>query len=121
MDRFVITADDRTGALEVAGALADRLGRTVRVTTATGADDAVECLVVDLGSRHLAAGRQTVRVTEQVITSPLRSSVPSPPGLPIIRTSVDHGTAFDIAWQGVAFTESLDHALAAAWRLAGRR
>jgi uncharacterized protein YgbK (DUF1537 family) len=54
MDRFVITADDRTGALEVAGALADRLGRTVRVTT-TGADDAVECLVVDLGSRHLAA------------------------------------------------------------------
>jgi 4-hydroxythreonine-4-phosphate dehydrogenase len=42
-------------------------------------------------------------------------------GLPIIRTSVDHGTAFDIAWQGVAFTESLEHALAAAWRLAGRR
>ena len=28
-------------------------------------------------------------------------------GLPIVRTSVDHGTAFDIAWQGVAFTESL--------------
>ncbi len=28
-------------------------------------------------------------------------------GLPIIRTSVDHGTAFDIAYQGVAFTESL--------------
>ena len=28
-------------------------------------------------------------------------------GLPIIRTSVDHGTAFDIAWQGVAFTDSL--------------
>lgn len=42
-------------------------------------------------------------------------------GLPIIRTSVDHGTAFDIAWQGVAFTDSLDHALAYAWRLAGRR
>ena len=28
-------------------------------------------------------------------------------GLPIIRTSVDHGTAFDIAWQGVASTRSL--------------
>jgi 4-phospho-D-threonate 3-dehydrogenase / 4-phospho-D-erythronate 3-dehydrogenase len=41
-------------------------------------------------------------------------------GLPIIRTSVDHGTAFDIAWQGEAFTDSLDHALAYAWRLAGR-
>jgi uncharacterized protein YgbK (DUF1537 family) len=55
MDRFVITADDRTGALEVAGVIADRLGRTVRVTTATGVDDAVERLVVDLGSRHLVA------------------------------------------------------------------
>ena len=41
-------------------------------------------------------------------------------GLPIIRTSVDHGTAFDIAWQGIAFTDSLDHALAYAWKLAGR-
>ncbi len=42
-------------------------------------------------------------------------------GLPIIRTSVDHGTAFDIAWQGVAFTDSLGHALDHAWKLAGRR
>jgi 4-phospho-D-threonate 3-dehydrogenase / 4-phospho-D-erythronate 3-dehydrogenase len=41
-------------------------------------------------------------------------------GLPIIRTSVDHGTAFDIAWKGEAFIDSLDHALAYAWRLAGR-
>ena len=28
-------------------------------------------------------------------------------GLPFVRTSVDHGTAFDIAWQGVASHESL--------------
>jgi 4-hydroxythreonine-4-phosphate dehydrogenase len=41
-------------------------------------------------------------------------------GLPIVRTSVDHGTAFDIAWKGVAFTGSLDHALRWAKRLAGR-
>ena len=41
-------------------------------------------------------------------------------GLPLIRTSVDHGTAFDIAWQGKAFTSSLGHALAYAWKLAGR-
>lgn len=41
-------------------------------------------------------------------------------GLPIIRTSVDHGTAFDISWKGVAFTDSLGHALAYARKLAGR-
>ena len=40
-------------------------------------------------------------------------------GLPIVRTSVDHGTAFDIAWQGKAFTASLGHALDYAWKLAG--
>ncbi len=28
-------------------------------------------------------------------------------GLPIVRTSVDHGTAFDIAWQGIASPASL--------------
>lgn len=39
-------------------------------------------------------------------------------GLPIIRTSVDHGTAFDIAWQGVASTRSLVAALDLAARLA---
>lgn len=32
-------------------------------------------------------------------------------GLPIVRTSVDHGTAFDIAWQGKASTRSLVAAL----------
>jgi 4-hydroxythreonine-4-phosphate dehydrogenase len=39
-------------------------------------------------------------------------------GLPIVRTSVDHGTAFDIAGQGQASTESLIHALELAARLA---
>jgi len=39
-------------------------------------------------------------------------------GLPIVRTSVDHGTAFDIAWQGRARDESLLAAIRAAARLA---
>jgi 4-hydroxythreonine-4-phosphate dehydrogenase len=41
-------------------------------------------------------------------------------GLPIIRTSVDHGTAFDIARQGVADEGSLVEAILLATRLAGR-
>jgi 4-phospho-D-threonate 3-dehydrogenase / 4-phospho-D-erythronate 3-dehydrogenase len=40
-------------------------------------------------------------------------------GLPIVRTSVDHGTAFDIAWKGEAFSGSLHHALAYARKLVG--
>lgn len=39
-------------------------------------------------------------------------------GLPIIRTSVDHGTAFDIAWRGIASTRSFLAALSFAARMA---
>lgn len=42
-------------------------------------------------------------------------------GLPIIRTSVDHGTAYDIAGKGVADPGSLIEAVALAARLAGAR
>lgn len=38
-------------------------------------------------------------------------------GLPLIRTSVDHGTAFDIAWQGIASDESMVEAVRLAAQL----
>ena len=71
-----------------------------------GRYDAIVCMYHDQGHApmKLLAFEEGVNVTL---------------GLPIIRTSVDHGTAFDIAWKGVAFTDSLLHALAYAWRLAG--
>jgi 4-hydroxythreonine-4-phosphate dehydrogenase len=42
-------------------------------------------------------------------------------GLPIIRTSVAHGTAFDIAWQGKANPHSMLQATLTALELAGTR
>jgi 4-hydroxythreonine-4-phosphate dehydrogenase len=42
-------------------------------------------------------------------------------GLPIVRTSVDHGTAFDIAWQGKADERSMLEATRLAARLARGR
>ncbi len=38
-------------------------------------------------------------------------------GLPILRTSVDHGTAFDIAWKGVADPHNMKAAIAMARRM----
>ena len=38
-------------------------------------------------------------------------------GLPVQRTSVDHGTAFDIAWKGIASPGSLYAAVRLAVRL----
>ncbi len=40
-------------------------------------------------------------------------------GLPFVRTSVDHGTAFDIAWKGMANCTSMVNAVKLAARLAG--
>lgn len=42
-------------------------------------------------------------------------------GLPIVRTSVDHGTAFDIAWKGIADVSSFVQAVKLAARLARER
>ncbi len=38
-------------------------------------------------------------------------------GLPVIRTSVDHGTAYDIAWKGIARPESLISAIRTAMEM----
>ena len=42
-------------------------------------------------------------------------------GLPIIRTSPDHGTGFDIAGKGIARADSFRAALTLAWQMAERR
>jgi 4-hydroxythreonine-4-phosphate dehydrogenase len=42
-------------------------------------------------------------------------------GLPIIRTSVDHGTAFDIAWQGKASDSSFINAYRLAQKMIGSK
>lgn len=74
---------------------------TIFFQTVKGAYDAVVCMYHDQGHipMKLLDFEGGVNVTL---------------GLPILRTSVDHGTAFDIAWQGKAFTQSL----IAAYRLA---
>jgi 4-hydroxythreonine-4-phosphate dehydrogenase len=49
------------------------------------------------------------------------SAVNTTLGLPIVRTSVDHGTAFDIAWQGQASAQSLCAAIRLAAALSLKR
>lgn len=48
------------------------------------------------------------------------SAVNTTLGLPVVRTSVDHGTAFDIAWQGKASADNLFAAVRLAAKLAHR-
>lgn len=67
--------------------------------------DAVVCLYHDQGHIPLKA-----LAFDRAINTTL--------GLPVVRTSVDHGTAFDIAWQGKASPNSLLEAVRLAARLA---
>ena len=41
-------------------------------------------------------------------------------GLPFLRTSVDHGTAFDIAWKGIANPVSMKEAIIACFKLSNK-
>ena len=41
-------------------------------------------------------------------------------GLPVVRTSVDHGTAFDIAGKGIADSRSMSEAIRQAVVMASR-
>jgi 4-hydroxythreonine-4-phosphate dehydrogenase len=96
-------ADARAAGINVAGPFpAD----TLFVRAARGEFDVVVAAYHDQGLipvKLLAFGR-AVNVTL---------------GLPIVRTSVDHGTAFDIARRGVADESSLVEAIRLAARLAG--
>ena len=82
-------------------------GDTVFVRAVRGEFDAVIACYHDQGliPVKLAAFGEAVNVTL---------------GLPIMRTSVDHGTAFDIAGKGIADAGSMIQAVLLAARLAGR-
>jgi len=75
---------------------------------ADGRFDAVLSLYHDQG--HVAAKMSDFYKTVSVTT-----------GLPFVRTSVDHGTAFDIAGKGVASAVSMVEAIRVAAELTARR
>ncbi len=97
--------DGRAAGLDVSGPIpAD----SVFHLAAEGRFDAVLALYHDQG--HIAAKMTDFYKTVSVTT-----------GLPFVRTSVDHGTAFDIAGKGVASAVSMSEAIRVAAELASRR
>src|SRR3990170_4705439 len=74
-------------------------------------------------TRHLSLREAVDQVTRSRIaakTVDFHGAVSVTLGLPFIRTSVDHGTAFDIAGQGVARADSMAAAILAAADLTRR-
>lgn len=95
-------------------------GDTVFVKAAAGQFDAVIAMYHDQG--HIPVKLLGFRVDQKTGVWKELGGVNVTLGLPIIRTSVDHGTAFDIARKGVANPQSMVEAIDYANRLAvGRR
>jgi 4-phospho-D-threonate 3-dehydrogenase / 4-phospho-D-erythronate 3-dehydrogenase len=91
-------------------------GDTVFVKLRAGQYDAVVAMYHDQG--HIPVKLLGFSVDEQTGRWNALSGVNITLGLPIVRTSVDHGTAFDIAGQGIASPSSLMEALDSAIELA---
>ncbi|MCZ8373984.1 MAG: 4-hydroxythreonine-4-phosphate dehydrogenase PdxA [Beijerinckiaceae bacterium] len=107
----------------IARAVADGLdvvgpvpGDTVFVKLRAGQYDAVVAMYHDQG--HIPVKLLGFHVDPATGTWDALSGVNITLGLPIIRTSVDHGTAFDIAGKGIASETSLIEAIDYAMRLA---
>jgi 4-hydroxythreonine-4-phosphate dehydrogenase len=94
-------------------------GDTVFVKLRAGQYDAVVAMYHDQG--HIPVKLLGFSVDPATGRWEALSGVNITLGLPIIRTSVDHGTAFDIAGQGIASERSLIEAVEYAERLAAHR
>ncbi|MDR3440997.1 4-hydroxythreonine-4-phosphate dehydrogenase PdxA [Telmatospirillum sp.] len=94
-------------------------GDTVFVKLRAGQYDAVVAMYHDQG--HIPVKLLGFNVDPQTGQWNALSGVNITLGLPIVRTSVDHGTAFDIAGTGVANELSLIEAIDYAERLAAAR
>lgn len=94
-------------------------GDTVFVKHRAGQFDAVVAMYHDQG--HIPVKLLAFQVDERTGRWQSLSGVNITLGLPIIRTSVDHGTAFDIAGKGLANEDSLVEAIQFARKLISAR
>jgi 4-phospho-D-threonate 3-dehydrogenase / 4-phospho-D-erythronate 3-dehydrogenase len=94
-------------------------GDTVFVKALGGQFDAVVAMFHDQG--HVAVKTLGFAMDPTTGRMSALSGVNVTLGLPIIRTSVDHGTAFDIAGRGIANTQSMLEAIEFAERLVTAR
>lgn len=111
-----VVAQCRSDGMDVSGPVP---GDTVFVKLRARQFDAVVAMYHDQG--HIPVKLLGFDVDPATGTWRALSGVNITLGLPVIRTSVDHGTAFDIAGKGIANEESLIEAIDYAERLAANR
>lgn len=92
---------------------------TVFIRAIAGEYDIVVAMYHDQG--HIPLKMTGFKIDRETGQFSQASGVNTTIGLPIIRTSVDHGTAFDRAGQGMANEESMEDAIRMAVRMARQK
>jgi 4-hydroxythreonine-4-phosphate dehydrogenase len=100
---------------EIAPAVEAVLGDGLLVNGPVPADTAFTPAALELYDAHVAMYHDQGLIPFKTLS--FENGVNVTLGIPIVRTSVDHGTAFDIAWQGKANRSSLIAAVQLAAKL----
>jgi 4-hydroxythreonine-4-phosphate dehydrogenase len=98
---------------------ARRLGRRAELLGPVGAETAFRKAVAGAFQGVVAMYHDQATIPMKLVA--FGDAVNVTMGLSIVRTSVDHGTAYDIAWTGVADAEGMRSALELARRLVSSR
>jgi 4-hydroxythreonine-4-phosphate dehydrogenase len=96
-----------------------RLGRRAKVLGPLGAETAFRKAVAGVYQGVVAMYHDQATIPMKLVA--FGDAVNVTMGLSIVRTSVDHGTAYDIAWQGIADAEGMRSALDLGRRLVSSR
>ncbi len=113
----LLGSEEKTAILPGLRRAARKLGQRARVTGPVGAESAYRKALAGQYAGVVAMYHDQATIPMKLVA--FGEAVNITMGLSIIRTSVDHGTAYDIAWRGEADPQGMSSALSLAARLAG--
>jgi len=111
--------EERTAILPGIRSAAKRLGRRAVLLGPIGAETAFRKAVAGVYQGVVAMYHDQATIPMKLVA--FGDAVNVTMGLSIVRTSVDHGTAYDIAWTGVADAEGMRSAMQLGRRLVASR
>lgn len=113
----LLGTEERTAILPGLRRAAQKLGRAARVVGPVGAESAYRKALAGNYAGVVAMYHDQATIPMKLVA--FGEAVNVTMGLSIVRTSVDHGTAYDIAWSGAADPTGMASALSLGARLAG--
>jgi len=115
----LLGAEERTAIVPGIRAAQKRLGKSVELLGPIGAETAYRKAVAGTYQGVVAMYHDQATIPMKLVA--FGDAVNVTMGLSVVRTSVDHGTAYDIAWRGIADADGMRSALELGRRLLASR